>query len=42
MDEFGVLPIYYYASRWVVSPKVGGFEDNAVNRHLARWLSKSE
>lgn len=42
MDEFGVLPIYYYVSKWVVSPKVGGFEDNPVDRHLTRYLTKSE
>ena len=42
MDEFGVLPIYYYVSKWVVSPKVSGFEDNAIDRHLVRYMSKSE
>lgn len=42
MDEFGVLPIYYYVSKWVVSPKISGFEDNAVDRHLTRYLSKAE
>ncbi|ODT78191.1 MAG: peptide ABC transporter substrate-binding protein [Pelagibacterium sp. SCN 64-44] len=42
MDEFGVLPIYYYVSKWVVSPRISGFEDNAVDRHLTRYLSKSE
>lgn len=42
MDEFGVLPIYYYVSKWVVSPSISGFEDNAVDRHLVRYLSKSE
>ncbi|WIY52330.1 peptide ABC transporter substrate-binding protein [Devosia sp. YIM 151766] len=42
MDEFGVLPIYYYVSKWVISPRISGFEDNAVDRHLTRYLSKSE
>ncbi|KKB07508.1 peptide ABC transporter substrate-binding protein [Devosia chinhatensis] len=42
MDEFGVLPIYYYVSKWVVSPRISGFEDNPVDRHLTRYLSKSE
>ena len=42
MDEFGVLPIYYYVSKWVVSPKISGFEDNAVDRHLVRYMSKAE
>lgn len=42
MDEFGVLPIYYYVSKWVVSPRISGFVDNPVDRHLTRYLSKSE
>jgi oligopeptide transport system substrate-binding protein len=42
MDDFGVLPIYYYVSKWVISPKISGFEDTAVDRHLVRYMSKSE
>ena len=42
MDEFAAIPIYYYVSKWVISPKVSGFEDNAVDRHLVRYMSKSE
>lgn len=42
MDEFGAIPIYYYVSKWVISPKISGFEDNAVDRHLVRYMSKSE
>ncbi len=42
MDDFAVIPIYYYVSKWVISPKVSGFEDNAVDRHLVRYMSKSE
>lgn len=42
MDEFGVLPIYYYVSKWVVSPRIEGFVDNPVDRHLTRYLSKTE
>lgn len=42
MDDFGAIPIYYYVSKWVVSPKVTGFEINAIDRHLVRYMSKSE
>ena len=42
MDEFGVIPIYYYVAKWVISPEISGFEDNAVDRHLLRYISKSE
>jgi oligopeptide transport system substrate-binding protein len=42
MDEYGAIPIYDYVSKWVVSPKVSGFEDNAVDRHFVRYMSKAE
>ena len=38
MDETAALPIYYYLSRNVVSPKVKGFENNAFDIHRTRWL----
>lgn len=42
MDESAAIPIYYYLSRNVVSPKVSGFENNAFDIHRTRWLSLSE
>jgi oligopeptide transport system substrate-binding protein len=42
MDDFAVMPIYWYVSNWVVSPKVTGFEDNAADRHFVRYMTKSE
>lgn len=42
MDESAAIPIYYYLSRNVVSPKVSGFENNAFDVHRTRWLSLSE
>ncbi|WP_354066370.1 peptide ABC transporter substrate-binding protein [Devosia sp. 2618] len=42
MDEFGAIPIYWYVSKDVVSPKITGFEENAKNIFRTRWLSKSE
>lgn len=42
MDDFASIPIYDYVSKWVVSPKIGGFVDNAVDRHFVRYLSKTE
>lgn len=42
MDEFAAIPIYDYVSKWVVSPKVGGWVDNAPERHLMRYFSKTE
>ncbi len=42
MDETAGIPIYYYLSRNVVSPRVKGFKDNAFDIHRTRWLSLSE
>ncbi|MBN9363428.1 MAG: peptide ABC transporter substrate-binding protein [Devosia sp. 66-14] len=42
MDAFAAIPIYWYVSKNVVSPKVTGFEDNAKDIHRVRWMTKSE
>ena len=42
MDEAAAIPIYYYLSENVVSPRVSGFEDNAFDIHRTRWLTKAE
>lgn len=42
MDDFAAIPIYYYVSKNVVSPKISGYENNAKDIHRTRWLSKSE
>lgn len=42
MDQTASIPIYYYMSRNVVSPKISGFIDNVFDIHRTRWLTKSE
>jgi oligopeptide transport system substrate-binding protein len=42
MDEFASIPIYWYVSKNVVSPKITGFEDNAKDINRVRWMTKSE
>lgn len=42
LADSAALPIYYYLSRNVVSPKITGFENNAFDIHRTRWLSKAE
>lgn len=42
MDEFAAIPIYWYVSKNVVSPKITGFVDNAKDINRVRWMSKSE
>jgi len=42
MNDFAAIPIYWYVSKNVVSPKITGFVDNAKDIHRTRWLTKSE
>ena len=42
LDDSAAMPIYYYLSENVVSPKVKGFEDNVFDIHRTRWLSIEE
>jgi oligopeptide transport system substrate-binding protein len=42
MDQFATIPIYWYVSKNVVSPKVTGFVDNAKDVNRVRWMTKSE
>jgi oligopeptide transport system substrate-binding protein len=42
MDAFAAIPIYWYVSKNVVSPKITGFEDNAKDINRVRWMTKSE
>ena len=42
LDDSAAIPIYYYLSDNIVSPKISGFKDNAFDIHRTRWLTKSE
>ncbi len=42
IDDSAAMPIYYYLSENIVSPKIKGFNDNAFDVHRTRWLSKAE
>lgn len=39
LDDYALLPLYFDASRNLVAEGVKGWQDNVLNRHLARWLS---
>lgn len=38
LDQQVIIPLYFYVSRALVHPSVRGFEDNAMDIHLSRWL----
>ena len=39
LDQLPVIPILSYSSRALVSTKVGGYEDNLMDKHPTRWMS---
>ena len=39
LDETPYLPLLFYSSKNLVSPKVSGWRTNILDRHLARYIS---
>ena len=39
IDADAWIPIYYYVSKSLVSPKVQGYVDNTKHIHRSRWIS---
>ncbi len=42
MRDLPFIPMMYYASKNLVSPKLKGFETNLMDVHPTRWMSISE
>lgn len=42
LADSAAIPLYYYVTHNVVSPKITGFEDNVKDIHRTRWLAKAE
>ncbi len=38
LGEYPVAPLYFYVSKHLVAPRIGGFEHNALDRHPSRYL----
>ncbi|HYE51576.1 MAG TPA: peptide ABC transporter substrate-binding protein [Azospirillaceae bacterium] len=39
MEDVPVMPLYFYVSKHMVSPKVEGWHDDIQDMHPSRWLS---
>ena len=39
LEEAAFLPLLFYSSKNLVSPKVQGWQANILDRHLARYMS---
>jgi oligopeptide transport system substrate-binding protein len=42
IDEVGNIPLLYYSFHNIVSPKLVGFDDNVMDVHPSRFVSKTE
>ena len=42
MDDSAAMPIYFYLSENIVSPKIKGFVDNLFDKHRTRYLTLSD
>jgi len=42
VDDVGQIPLLYYSFHNIVSPKLTGFEDNVMDVHPTRFISKAE
>lgn len=38
LHAHALIPLYFYTSKHLVSPRVAGFEANPLDRHPTRWL----
>jgi oligopeptide transport system substrate-binding protein len=42
VDELGNIPLLYYSFHNIVSPKLTGFDDNVMDVHPSRFITKTE
>ncbi len=40
LADYAVIPLYFYVSKHLVSPAIKGFEDNPLDVHPSRFLSR--
>lgn len=39
INDYPIVPLYFYVSKHMVKPHVAGFEDNVLDRHPSKYLS---
>ncbi len=42
VDDVGNIPVMYYSFKNAVSNKIAGWEDNVMDRHPSRFITKTE
>lgn len=42
LRDVPAIPVLYYSSRALVSPKVTGWVDNILDNHATRWLTLAQ
>jgi oligopeptide transport system substrate-binding protein len=42
VDDVAIMPLLYYSFHNIVSPKLKGFDDNVMDVHPSRFISKAE
>ncbi len=38
LNDYPIAPLYFYSSKHMVNPSIGGFQSNIVDRHASRFL----
>jgi ABC-type oligopeptide transport system substrate-binding subunit len=40
LNDYPIVPLYFYVSKHLVNPDVQGFDNNVLDQHLSRYLRK--
>ncbi|MGI9235941.1 MAG: peptide ABC transporter substrate-binding protein [Woeseiaceae bacterium] len=38
LEDYPIAPLYFYVSKHLIRPEIGGFEPNALDRHPSKYL----
>ncbi len=40
LQDLPVIPLFFYSSKHLVNPDLGGYRDNIMDHHLSRWMAR--